>query len=193
MKIDMLLPFMGEFAVARVAHRKELKFGLINRSGIFVVHPIYDMIDYNYQGGDYVCVNMGYKDGRIYEHCGKWGVVNTKGENIIPLKYSQMQPWDDREHFTVCYRNKWGVINIKDEIVLPFMPLGFLGTPNFKGWLYASVGGKKGYIDMTGKQMIKIIYDELAPIFSESPNEWLSARIGDECFYIDQNGKRILF
>lgn len=40
----MLLPFMGEFAVARVAHRKERKFGLINRSGIFVVHPIYDRL-----------------------------------------------------------------------------------------------------------------------------------------------------
>lgn len=149
------------------------------------------MIDY--QGGDYVCVNMGYKDGRKYHHYGKWGVVNAKGENLIPLKYSQMQPWNDREHFTVCYRNKWGVINIKDEIVLPFMPLDLLGTPNCKGWLYASVGGKCWYLDSFGNQVIKVIYNDLSPIFRESPNEWLSARIGEECFYIDQNGKRLLY
>lgn len=154
MRIDMLTPFEDEYAVARVASNKERKFGLINRQGVFVVHPIYDMIEYI--GGDYVCVNRGYKEGRKY-------------------------------------RNRWGVINNKAQIVLPFKSFDFIGTPNCKGWLYAKLAGKYGYIDKTGKQIIKIIYDELSPIFNELHDDWLAARIKEEFFYIDQNGKRVLF
>lgn len=191
MRIDMLLPFIGGFAVARVAHRKERKYGLINRQGVFIVHPIYDMVDYS--GGEFVCVNKGYKEERTQVHNGRWGVVDTRYKEILPLKYSHMESWGDGEHFTVCYRNRWGVINSKGESTMSFMLLDYLGVPNCKGLLYASVSGKYGYLDKSGRQVIKVIYDELSPIYSESPDDWLAVRLADESFYIDQNGKRVLF
>ena len=54
MRVDTLSPFAGEFAIAGIAHNKERKFGLINREGVFIVHPIYDMLEYT--AGEYVCV-----------------------------------------------------------------------------------------------------------------------------------------
>jgi hypothetical protein len=196
MQIDMLMPFVGDYAVVRVIDERKNKYGLINRMGEFVVQPIYDLLDYN--GDKYVCANRGYREGRKCQCQGKWGVLNLRGEIVVPFKYSYMQRWEDETHFvtcyfTVCYRKRWGVINFKNEIIMPFMPLDFLGVSNCKGWIYASVGTKSGYLDISGRQVIKIIYDDISIIDSNNPDEWFAVKLGHEYFYIDQTGKRVLF
>lgn len=196
MQIDMLMPFVGYYAVARVVDNRKSKYGLINRTGEFVVQPIYDLLDYS--GDKYVYANKGYREGRKCQHRGKWGVLNLQGEIVIPFKYSYMQRWEDGGdstdcYLTVCYRNRWGVINLKNEIVMPFMLLDFLSVPNCKGWMYASVGNKSGYLDMLGRQVIKVIYDDISIIDSTNSDEWLAVKQGNDYFYIDQTGKRVLF
>lgn len=192
-KIADLLPFGGRnYAVVGITDGKRCKYGAINRQGEFVIEPIYDRIDFWGTDNDLVCVNIGFRDRGESLIEGKWGVVNLLGETLIPLKYSSIESWADGQTFTVCYRNRWGTINLRGEAVMPLQKMDYMSTPNFKGLILAKVNGKEGYIDLVGRPVIELIYDEITPMFTEHSDDWLAVKKGDECFYIDQTGKRVL-
>lgn len=185
--LDFLYPFRSQYAELRIKEKRHFKYGLINKSGEFVIPPIYDNLSYN--GGDLVAVNIGWRGTTMkHNYPGKWGVVNLKNEFVIPLKYSEMEPWQGGTAFTVCYRNRWGAINDKGETIIKF---GFdlLWIPNGIGLISAKMSGKCGWVDIHGQPIIQFLYDQTA---FEDENHWIGVQQGDEWFYIDQTGKRIL-
>lgn len=190
MKIDILMPFVGDYAEVGVKFGKTRKYGIINRRGDFVIQPKYEMI--NYDGGEWIRVNIGYKEGEKGLYSGKWGVINLRGEVVIPFKYSDIFSWGDGVYYSVCYRNRWGVISYSDKAVIPFK-FGFIGTPDCRDWIYAELDGKVGYLDRKGQLVVPFIYDEIIPTCTNNPDDWFAVRQGNEWHYINQIGERMIF
>ena len=82
LRYDGVRPFHDGFAFAK----KDGKWGVINKSGAFVIQPqyedffVYD-INYSYQVfvNGFACVK---KDG-------KWGFINTSGNTVVPFTYDE--------------------------------------------------------------------------------------------------------
>jgi len=105
--------------------------------------------------------NQGYG---IISVDGCFGAINKNGENIIPLKYSNLIDFD-YELILACNDDDfWGFINWKNEIVIPFE------------YSYASIfleeynlskvckNGKHGYIDRKNREIIPLDYDSVTNI-----------------------------
>lgn len=188
--VDQLYPFFGQYAEVQIKEKRHFKSGLIDKTGAFVIPPIYDNIQY--RGGDLVAVNIGWRSATMnHFYPGKWGILNLKNEWVIPLKYSDIEEWQDGKTFTVCYRNRWGAINDKGEVVIKFI-FDLLFTPNEFGLISAKVEGKWGWVDITGKPIIQMLYDDTSITIEKAEIPWVGVRQGDEWFYIDQTGKRVL-
>lgn len=84
------------------------KMGFIDRTGKYVVEPIYDYCNYFSQG-----VAVVAKDG-------KWGYIDKTGKEVIALQFDRaMDFWDANGFAAVCKDGKWGLIDISGQIVVP--------------------------------------------------------------------------
>ncbi len=194
-KIDSILPFIGEYAVASVLCDKKEKYGVINRSGAFVIPPLWDMIDY--RGGDLVALSVGFYRGRdcCDEDDGIWTIGSISGKSVTQTEYSQIHPWGDDLHFTAfdLETGLCGVANIYGDIIIPF-EYDYLHDfiDSGKDLILAHKNGKVGYLTPSGEVIIPLIYDNISPIFSECPDDWFTVEKDGECYYINQDGERVL-
>lgn len=186
-KYSLLQCFHGDYAIAAITIKKHYKWGLIDRSGKEVIPIAYDNIEYI--GGDLVCVNTGYKEGRIYEHSGKWGVVNLKNEIVIPFIYSDFHAWDS--FAIVRYRNKYGIIDYNGNTLIKTKYDSLLPT-NHKDIFVFKIKDKYGLIDNREEIVIAPIYDEIMSCNSFDPEGWLVVCKNEQWFYIDLNGRVVL-
>lgn len=189
-KIDLILPVIGEYAVVSVLSDKKEKYGMINRSGDFVIEPLWDMI--SYAGGDLVALNVGfYRGDDCYDDDdGIWSLCSLSGRNVTQTKYNDIQLWGDSLQFTASdlVSKRYGIANIYGDVLVSF-EYDYLSTPNFKEWIYATKDGKNGYINKGGDVMIPLICNELPPVFEISTTDF-SSRKGCECYYIYQTNKK---
>lgn len=86
----------------------QLKEGLINTNGKIIIEPIYDEIS-----GYFINGFMRVRNN------GKAGIVNEKGEVVIPIKYDNVLDYKNGM-FTAEKNNKWGIIDTKNKIIIPF-------------------------------------------------------------------------
>ena len=98
-------------------------------------------------------------------HKERYGVQNLNGEIQIPMKYSNLElynayPSPETSLFIIRLDSKnraFQIINIKDEVVNG----NIYEDINPHGPLHkAKIGGKCGYLDNKGKEIIPFIYDE---------------------------------
>ncbi len=118
---------------------------------------------------------------------GKYGFLNRKGEEVIPLIY------DDARDFSagaalVMKGGKWGFV---DRTGKEFIPLVYYEARNFVEGLAAvqkDKDGKWGFIDKSGKEIIAAQFDKTSG-FNEKgiAKVWL----GERNFYIDKTGKEV--
>ena len=122
------------------------KKGAIYPDGSFAISPLYDELYLNYENGDLHAAKKGEK----------WGVINTKGEIIIPFKYNQTlvdegliriegfkDPNGGWQPYTYGYIDRWG------ETVIP---QDYLDLGGFEEGLclYGYGKGMQGIMDKFG-------------------------------------------
>ena len=111
----------------------EGKLGLINHMAQIVVQPIYDEInehDVNLcsSEGDVIriakrCYIVDYANMRTYDNEPVWGVVNAKGETILPIMYRSIGINDTSDMFSVQQLRpfyQYGVRGLYNKEIIPF-------------------------------------------------------------------------
>lgn len=123
------------------ADRNSLGIGLINRKGDVIVPPLYTSIEVGFSYG--VC-QVGKNDkyglvdtsgteivAPVYEYIGqvedslmlvknsgKYGMINLKGEIIIPIQYNTLRSAGEGMVSFMTEPQRWGYLNLKNEVVV---------------------------------------------------------------------------
>ncbi len=114
-----------------------------------------------------------------------WGYIDTKGKEVIPLKFQQAGYFDaDTDLAPVKQNNHYGSINSKGEIVIP---IKYEQISSFKeGLAIVKKNGLWGYINPKGKIVIPFKYKEAD--FFRNGIAWVK-NTDNDFFYIDRDGK----
>ncbi len=151
------------------------KWGIIDEHGKIIINPIYDNIVFYSKNGnkkDYYCkgydkINYFYK-GMIWIKKGdKYGVINKKGDVIIPFKFDSFKSFNKKGISVVEVNGKFGYIDEKGKYIIK---LSYDHAENFDENGFAIVGYKKskkpdefkfGLINRKGKFILKPIFDDI--------------------------------
>jgi len=167
--------FVGDIAIANSIHYSDLRsnmWGAIDKDGKQVIPFIFKEIeDFN---------ERGYTIARFADlDC--YGVINLKGETIIPAIYNEITAIKD---LYICYlrkehtTNKFvsGVLNERNEIVIPFIYSCIIHIKNF----HFIVKNEKEYyiIDIDHKILTSDVYDYLEIIEDEYLICWKNRKCG---------------
>ena len=94
----------------------------------------------------------------------KWGVINKKGEIVIPTEYQEGTSMSNGK-IVAKKDGKWGLIDTEGKILLPFVYdyLNAESTDKTKILLARKGDNPKqyGFIDFSGKILVPIEYDEV--------------------------------
>jgi hypothetical protein len=128
------------------------KKGFIDRTGKWIIEPIYDYASPFSQGLAPVSIK------------GKWGYIDKTGEVVIEPVYWNAHWFKDGLAPVAKEEEKWGYINLAGEVVVPFQYELAEPFQNGMGRIY--VQGLYGYVDVTGELVIPPLYFVAEP-FSE--------------------------
>ena len=137
---------------------------------------------------------MYFNEGfAVVEKDGKYGYINTKGEQAIECKFDYAK--DFNEGFAAVEKDgKYGYINIKGEQVIEYK---FDGAWDFsEGFAKVKKDGKYGYINTKG---CFVIFDEskneievFDKVIDRSNNTFYLSRLGDKFGLLDENFNAII-
>ena len=163
---------------------KNSKHGFIDKNGKETISCTFDGANSFSEG--YAVVRKGEK----------YGVIDKTGKQIVPYKYDNIGDFSDGMA-SVESNEKIGYINSKGEEIVPVKYFNkyneFLGSYDFNDGL-ALIAieddeyGKFGYINKSGKEVIKPIYDAAGNFH----NGLAAVKKGDMCGYVDAKGKEII-
>ena len=200
----------GQVETGRIPVKKNGKWGVINRSGKWIINPQFDLIvadgerylfrkDWKYgwcdEEGKYV-INpqfenalpsegydlMAVKDGSSDEY----GYINAKGKWVIEPQYELAMPFLPSGVAFVYYKGEWGAIDRKGEWVINPQYLA-LHVVSDNLALVMDSGEKIGLINSKGEYVV-------APEYSDCSMELLTNRYGQvdyvaaESDYVDVAG-----
>ncbi len=95
----------------------------------------------------------------------RYGFVNTKGEQVVPIKYLDVTSFSEGLAFITDYKEH-GYIDTSGSMVIE-LPEKIVGYNFQEGWAPVSNAEYRvGYIDTSGQMVIPFIYDEPG-LFSE--------------------------
>jgi len=132
--------------------------------------------------------NANELDGPLFinEQDGKYGFINTKGEQIIECKFDEVYRFSEGLA-KVKKDSKWGYINTKGEQVVEckFDSVSYWGF--IKGLARVTKDGKYGYINIKGEQVIECKFDNAWDF-----NEGLARVKDDKLGYINTKGEQVI-
>ena len=129
---------------------------------------------YDYSGrliGEYEDVrNFAINNLAAVEKYGKWGLIDTEGQVILPIEYDAVDYYDGRVMIGTENKYggspwKWGFIDLETQVVA-YMDGDYLVRGYSEGLAVVSIDGKEGYVDSTGQLVIPAKYEVAGP-FSE--------------------------
>lgn len=136
---------------------------------------------------------------RIVRHHNKYGVVNKKGDYIVPLKYDAIgnnSPtlndntiWEDSELLSVSLDGKWGFVNKQGKEVTPIMYDEVQSMSHKDDYPWVRKEGLTGNINMDGKLVVPIKYKWPVRFYNHKPG---AAVINEKDGLIDENNNIIL-
>jgi len=135
-----------------------------------------------------------YKELRIVSKDRKYGFADTTGKIVIPLDYDYVGEFSEGLAY-VELNDKLGFIDENGNVAIPIIyDNGGKGLAFTEGlarvWLKGKKGGKYGFIDKSGKEVIKIKYYG-AGFFSEGL-AWVQLNNSEEFGYINKAGKVVI-
>lgn len=92
---------------------------------------------------------------------GDYGVINTKGETVIPFEYHNiLYCWHYNDNYFVVHKYlKKGVVNLENDMLIPIeYEHVFQYGPNV---FRVKLGHKYGLINTNGEIIVPIIYDSI--------------------------------
>lgn len=108
---------------------------------------------------------------------GLYGLINAKGEEVVPAIYDYISPFSNYRRLVVSNRGQYGVINLEGKIIVP---LKYAMIDNFHEGL-ASVldedNMKRAYIDTNGVEVIQIPYRSVPANFTNGM-AWITVTEG---------------
>ncbi len=166
-------PFMKSYAKVIVGgtryknyrnQRAGGKSGIIHeKDGAEVIPPIYDVI--NYQFG-YFSVGLGVPNvtSSSYSSGGKWGLLNHKGQEIIPCLYNYCHT--DGTYVNMGFQKKRSSVRLKDVKRMDMSVFeSHQATSPQTGHYIVSRDGLFGIVDFDGHEVVPMIYEKLGRKF----------------------------
>lgn len=157
---------------------KDGKYGAINNKFTIVIKPSYDEI----RG-----FRKGYTVAKLHQ---KYGVLNTKGERVIPFQYEDLYHTNLPKVFVFEKDQKYGLITVSGKEILP---------PNYgfsiaivnkgKNYIVTNAEDKYALLDKKGIQLTNFKYDYIE---GDLPTSIYSFRIGEKYGYINTKGEEII-
>lgn len=206
-QFDLAMPFHNGRAYVRVGER----WGIIDKTGNWIMKPILEDMPFNYsenayniESGDYMPSSTQHNVYLFSENMGliykfqKYGFVNDAGKIIVAPIYDDVRPFASGMA-AVKLGDKWGFIDKTGKLVIP---LKFTEASSFSEGLalvrheIISEGEEEntsdydrdrlGYIDMKGNWVIAPTYR-----FATSFNEGAAAvsKSWNSFSFIDKNGR----
>jgi len=153
------------------------KWGFINKTGEFIIDPIYEVARNFNEGLAPVKTN------------GKWGFINTEGKFVIEPSFESAFPF--REGFAaVQIDGKWGFIDKKGKVIIkPLYDLMEYDKPEFsEGMARICINNKWGFIDEKGKTVIEPTYDYTGNF----KGDMAVLKVGGKVGYLSKSGQVIV-
>lgn len=111
----------------------------------------------------------------------KYGIVNEKREDVIPIKYDSLSivATGDINIIIAREKNRFGILDIENQIVLPFDYTKIEYFGNKQDYFYVHQGDYMSLTDKDLKFLFPFVYSEIQPdVFNEQNR-----------FIVQQNGK----
>jgi len=185
------LPVKPSVFAACEGFGEDKKWGLIDKTGKFVVKPKYDEI-MDFQENGYAVVTKfqlinGTYDSPLY------GLIDSNGNEVLPLKYSGMSGFS--EGLCPISIEDEKIITIINEKLEKVFTLQADSVGDFKDGIAVFSRSNKdgtslnGFIDKNGKELLKPVSDYIDNVFGERAyvNNW---DIGNSI--IDLTGKKTI-
>ena len=139
-----------------IPYRKGNKWGFCREDKTIV-------IDCVYQEAHLFCEDLA-----IVKFNHKWGYINKEGNEIIPLKYDRVNPFNvgtfSEGMAKVKLNGKCGFIN---KVGINIIPFKYDYVESFsEGFAVVRLDGKYGFVNKDGIEIISLKYDNAKP-FSE--------------------------
>ena len=139
----------------------------------------------------------GRKDLAEVRLDGKWGCINVRGEEIIPLKYDKIEINQSEDpRIKAELDGKWGFVNEKGKEITAFE---YDDVEEFNnGLARVKKDGKYGFINKKGDVVIPLKYDDCEQRFSNTWHDddrrilpaWIKR--GEKYGFIDTSGAEII-
>lgn len=124
---------------------------------------------------------------------GKWGFINSQYQEVVPLKYGEVQNFNDGLA-RVKFGNKFGFVNKAGKVIIPIQYDDATEYAD-KGIIGIQQNGKWGFINYQNNIVIKPQYDEILGFdynFGVQGSELLGVKNSAGWGFIDHNGRVVL-
>lgn len=169
------------------------RFGLIDQYGNFIFKPLFNNIlelddEYAIVGNGNGFIHFeNFPEEKNYVFEGDLGVVNTKGDTLIPIQYQSIQTMTSvGQTYWFAKKQELNALYSKDRIFI--LDNNVETITNFSdGLARIKTQAGFGFIDTTGQVAIDPAYNR-AGLFNQG-RAWVKRE--DQYFYINTNGERL--
>ena len=115
----------------------------------------------------------------------KWGCIDKKGQEVIPLKYDSVNQFSEGMA-RVKLEEKYGFVDATGE---ECVPLKYDYSESFsEGLACVVLNNKYGYVNSKGEEVLPLMYD-CAYSFSEG---LAGVKLNEKCGFVDKTGKEVV-
>lgn len=119
------------------------------------------------------------------EQKGRFGYVNRKKKQVVPVEYEQVEPFTDAALAIVTKDGKKGCVNTKGNLVIPTVYSEIkIGEPNENQMALVSADGEENFVDSNGKT----VYES----FERLDCDWIMVKEDGKYGCIDDEANTIL-
>lgn len=129
-----------------------------------------------------------FEDYFIVNKNDKYGLIDQDGKIVIPLNYSYIGQFSDKNLLRVEKDSKWGIVDTNATITLPIEYKHFSEFDNRRKVREISDGKKNGYINEKSEIVLPVIYDEILAY----SDHYATLRRGDKYGIVDPVGTIVL-
>lgn len=149
--LDITADVLSKIDLYLIPVRIEGKFGFIDKDANLVIKTLFDKYMDTFDNENSlirICID------------GKWGVINAKGQVIIPTEYSVILISDNQQLFTVTKGYKTGVLDLEQNIVIEFGEYSYIDGYD-SGLARVKIQDKWGIIDSIGEVVLPVEFDNI--------------------------------